>query len=421
MIKFIHTADIHLDSPLHRLDAYEGAPVETLRHATRKAFENLIELSMSEAIDFLLIGGDLFDGDWKDYNTGLFFINQMHRLKEAGIQVYIVSGNHDAASRVTKSLRYPENVTVFPSKTPKTVVLETVGVAIHGQSFPTAAVMENLAVGYPAPVPGLFNIGALHTSVNGREGHEPYAPCKVEDLNNRGYDYWALGHVHQFEIVHEDPLAVFPGCIQGRHIREPGPKGCVLVTADPGRPVTVEMRTLDVLRWEQVVVDISSCDTRDACLDLFQDRLTEVLKRHAPLPVVTRVTFTGTTSAHDGISADPEHWKEEVRSAALSVAGERVWVEKVRIETRPESSGPDEAGIAGPLLDLVRYVDRLSDDPAELKLLAEGLKELSRKLPHEFRQKAEGFQPDRPEWMGALLDQVRAMLVFRLQQEDGAE
>ena len=103
------------------------------------------------------------------------------------------------------------------------------------------------------------------------------------------------------------------------------------------------------------------------------------------------------------------------------MAGERVWVEKVRIETCPEPSGPDEAGIAGPLLELLRYVDRLRDDPAELELLAGGLKDLSRKLPHEFRQNAEGFQPDRAEWIGSLLDQARAMLVFRLQQEDGAE
>ena len=135
MIKFIHTADIHLDSPLHRLEAYEGAPVEEIRQASRRAFENLVELAVAENVDFVLVAGDLFDGDWKDYNTGLYFIKQIHRLKKADIDVFIVSGNHDAAGRMTRALPYPENVHVFSHKKPETQTLDTLKVAIHGQRF----------------------------------------------------------------------------------------------------------------------------------------------------------------------------------------------------------------------------------------------------------------------------------------------
>ncbi|MCP5049968.1 MAG: DNA repair exonuclease, partial [bacterium] len=230
----MHTADIHLDSPLHRLEAYEGAPVEEVRQASRRAFENLIDFAVGESVDFVLIAGDLFDGDWKDYNTGLYFIRQVHRLKQADIYVFIISGNHDAAGRMTRVLPYLENVGVFSHKKPETKTLDTLKVAIHGQSFSTSAVTDNMALAYPDPVPGYFNIGLLHTSLNGREGHENYAPCTVEDLKNRGYDYWALGHVHQSEIVSSDPFIVFPGCIQGRHIRETGDKGGVLVTVESG-------------------------------------------------------------------------------------------------------------------------------------------------------------------------------------------
>jgi DNA repair exonuclease SbcCD nuclease subunit len=98
-MKFIHAADIHLDSPLVGLRFYEGAPVDEIRGATRRAFQNLIELAITEKVDFILIAGDLYDGDWKDYNTGLFFLKEMAKLRDHGIRVFMISGNHDATSR----------------------------------------------------------------------------------------------------------------------------------------------------------------------------------------------------------------------------------------------------------------------------------------------------------------------------------
>ena len=123
MIKFIHCADIHLDSPLHRLEAYDGAPVDQIRQASRRALENLVDLAVGEAVDFVLIAGDLFDGTWKDYHTGLYFISQVTTLKDAGIDVFIISGNHDAAGRMTRTLPYPENVHVFSHRKPETHTL----------------------------------------------------------------------------------------------------------------------------------------------------------------------------------------------------------------------------------------------------------------------------------------------------------
>ncbi len=117
MFKFLHTADIHLDSPLKGLEVHEDAPVESIRGATRRAFDNLINLAVEEKIDFVVISGDLYDGDWKDYNTGLFFAGRMGKLNRAGIRVFIVSGNHDAASQITRAMPLPENVTLFsPTK-----------------------------------------------------------------------------------------------------------------------------------------------------------------------------------------------------------------------------------------------------------------------------------------------------------------
>jgi exonuclease SbcD len=421
MLKFIHAADIHLDSPMRRLETYDGAPVETLRNATRKAFSNLIDLALTEGVDFVIIAGDLFDGDWKDYNTGLFFVNQMARLREADIRVFMVSGNHDSAGRLTKSLRYPDNVALFPSRKPETRVLETLGVAIHGQSFPKAAVTENLAAGYPPPEPGVFNIAILHTAVTGREGHEPYAPCKLDDFKQSGYDYWALGHVHQHEVLLDDPLAVFPGCIQGRHIRETGPKGCVLVSVEPGHPAVVEFHTLDVVRWATLTVDVSACTTHYDCLDAFASEVGTVLAEAENLPLVLRVIFAGRTRAHERLAADPELSKEEVRAAALSAAGERVWVEKVRIATSPVAADREVSADTGPLGVLTQHLDELLADPERIAAMGDSLKDLFRKLPHEFRHPDEEPRYDSVEWIGGIIEQIRPMLLHRLENKDEHE
>ncbi len=125
-MKFIHCSDLHVDSPLTGLDRYEGAPVSKIRGATRRALSNLVELCIEEDAELLLIAGDVYDGDWRDYGTGLFFAAQMSRLREAGVRVAMVLGNHDAQSQITRALRLPDNVIVFDAAAPATHVLDDV-------------------------------------------------------------------------------------------------------------------------------------------------------------------------------------------------------------------------------------------------------------------------------------------------------
>ena len=205
----------------------------------------------------MLISGDLYDGDWRDYNTGLYLVRELGRLRDLKIPVIVIAGNHDAANKMTRALRLPENVRFLAHERPETVRLEDLGVAIHGQSFARPAVMENLAAAYPAPVRGYTNIGLLHTGMGGVDGHERYAPCTLEDLRSRGYDYWALGHIHARQILCNEPLIVFAGNVQGRHIRETGPKGCLLATIDPDQQIEPVFQRLDQVRWERGCVDVA--------------------------------------------------------------------------------------------------------------------------------------------------------------------
>ncbi len=204
-MKFIHTADIHLDSPLAGLAAYPDAPAERLRTVTRDAFTRLVDVAIEEAVDFMIIAGDLYDGNWKDYNTGHFFCREMGRLNRAGIPVFLLFGNHDADSEMTKKLILPANVHVFDSRKASTFRIEELKVALHGRSFREAATLENLATGYPRPVEGWLNIGVLHTALEGYAAHARYAPCTLAELVAKGYDYWALGHVHEHAILAASP------------------------------------------------------------------------------------------------------------------------------------------------------------------------------------------------------------------------
>lgn len=415
MFSFLHAADIHLDSPLKGLEQYESAPVEEVRGATRRALENLVDTAVRERVAFVLIAGDLYDGDWRDHNTGLFFANQMRALRDAAIPVYLIRGNHDAASRITKSLRLPDNVHEFPVDAPGTILLDDYEVALHGQGFATASVVDNLSERYPRADLGRFHIGLLHTCATGREGHDRYAPCTVEGLRTRGYHYWALGHIHKREILHRDPPIVFPGNIQGRHARETGPKGCALVTVDNNFGVTVEERCLDVVRWESLSLDVSGASNGDDVLGRFNEALTTALRSCGDRVLSLRVELTGRTGAHVELAAASERWIAEVRRQAAETSDGRAWVEKVRLRTLPPL-GPDHALNDGTLADLLDLLDEYRAQPDALRdFVRRELDELKKKLPHELIGPPDGLDLDTPDTLRALLDeQVEPLLRARL-------
>ena len=345
---------------------------------------------------FVLIAGDLYDGDWKEFRTGLFFVKQMARLREADIGVFLIAGNHDAANKMTRRLPLPANVRVLSDKKPETITLDQWEVAIHGQSFPRAAVLEKLAPAYPPAIPGLFNIGMLHTSATGCEGHEPYAPCTLDDLRGKQYDYWALGHVHTRATLCEDPPIIFPGNPQGRHIRESGPKGCTLVTVDDRRRVCAEPRWLDVLRWEPCRITADGAQSGEEILDRIRRRLGELVRHAEGRPLAVRVQISGPCPAHRSIAAAPDRFTNEVRAAAHDAGGE-VWVEKVSLDTSPPRNMDLSRLNDGPMGELAQYLDELRTSPEGLAALRSELADFCDKLPSELTQGEGTLGLDRPE------------------------
>ncbi len=412
-MRFIHASDLHIDSPLRGLDRYEGAPVERLRTATRGALERLIDKAISERVDFVLFAGDIYDRDWQDFHTGLFFREQMVRLGRANIRVFIVQGNHDAQGVISKQLALPSNVTVFSSRSAQTIRIDELSLAIHGRSFPERAVDEDLVPSYPAPVPGFFNIGMLHTSLTGRVGHDTYAPTDLPTLVAKGYDYWALGHVHVREVVCEQPRIVFPGNLQGRHANETGAKGCELVTVEAGR-IEAEFVALDVVRWSQVSVSLTGVDQPDALSEAFHHALGPVLIGASDRLHAVRVTLTGSTALHRLEAKQPGTLAAAMHAAAQDVSEAEIWIEQVRLDLSTPLDRVQAALRQDAVGELVRLVDAIAGDPAELMRRAQAdLGDLLGALPQEV---AAGDVPklDDVEELRRLLIDAEATVLARL-------
>jgi DNA repair exonuclease SbcCD nuclease subunit len=408
-ISFLHAADIHLDSPLRGLERYESAPVDRIRGATRRAFARMIDLAIEERVNFVLIAGDLYDGDWRDHNTGLFLVKELSRLRDHQIRVVLIQGNHDAANRMTRVLPLPQNVRLLAHDRAETVIWDDLEVAIHGQSFAKAAVTENLAATYPKAIGGCINIGLLHTCLAGAEGHESYAPCTLEDLRVRGYDYWALGHIHARQVLCSDPLVAFSGNVQGRHARETGPKGCLVVTLFPGQRVEPIFHRLDVVHWERERIEISGVESESELFDRVVESLDELLKSDSNPEglLALRLVLTGTTGLHDRLLTDPDRIVAEIRSLAADRGQDRLWIEKVELHTRGRQTvtTPD-----GPVEELHEVLEQFRADPGSFQDVVEDLAELKRKLPPDLAHDRDGPQLDDPDWLRSLLEQVQPML-----------
>lgn len=416
---FIHAADIHLDSPMLRLGRYDGAPVEAFRSATRRAFENMVSLAIDKKVDFVLIAGDLYDGECKDMNTPIAFRRSLQELGEEGIAVYIVQGNHDAQSKVSKAFRLdpPKGTHIFGTRSPSSVAFKIAEqqVAIHGQGFATEAVKENLAAGYPTAYPDHFNIGLLHTNCGGSNDHSNYAPSTVAQLATKNYDYWALGHVHKRQVLRgRQPWIGYPGNLQGRSMRETGEKGCLLVRVEDGELSDVAFYPLDHCRWEAVPVDASECECGQEVINAVMQGIATCLEGVGDRLLAARIDVTGASQAHNELTLHERHFEDEIRSMVVSRFDAQVWVEKIRFRTQLPT-GADQAEVDDEAL--AGLLAGLGEEAAMTEALAEVAVELAglrAEIPSDPR--LEESLPDLKDTAlrAQLLDDVRRLLVPRL-------
>jgi len=408
--RFLHAADLHLGSPFSGLAVKDAEIADQFARATRDAFSSLVSLAIESEVAFMVIAGDVYDGEWRDNSIGLFFNREIARLDRAGIPTVLVKGNHDADSVVTRSITMPETVRQFGSRKPSTVLLDGIKVALHGQSFADRAATDNLALDYPEPVAGHFNIGVLHTSLTGRPPHANYAPCSVADLMSRGYDYWALGHVHEYELVAEHPHIVFPGNLQGRNIRETGAKGAVVVSVEDGRVSSLERVFVDRARFETLGIDVSGAETMADILRACEVQLADIALESGDRLHALRLRLTGQSPLKGRLLAERTQLADEVQAACHRVSAD-FWLEKLVLDIGdpPMQSAQASEGAT----ELAALLDAVLADPAMEGQAAALADEIRARMPFAAGEEEGLFG----EPLSALLAEARAVALARTSGE----
>jgi DNA repair exonuclease SbcCD nuclease subunit len=337
MPKFLHAADLHIDSPLRNLQGFGEAEAARLREATRQALMNLVDLALREQVAFVVLAGDLFDNDNPSIGSTLFFVKALRRLTEAAIPVYVLRGNHDFASREGSKL-WPDGVHEFSAEAPQTFTVPGHAVVLHGQSYPTKAVEIDMTPGYPAPVIDHLNIGVLHTALEGHAGeHARYAPATPATLANKGYAYWALGHVHTFIPLNVNGThIVYPGNLQGRHVRETGPKGVAIVAWEGTRIVDVRHEPLDVVRWHDLTVELDAIAehgkaTNDEAIKAITHHVAEATRDDASAGRMSAIRLRLAALPGDLLSGGLVPLRDRITASISARVGDHVALEEVRV------------------------------------------------------------------------------------------
>lgn len=418
---FVHAADIHLDSPMEGLtaDAHQAPAVaRAAREATFAVLERIVQTCIEVNADFLLLAGDVYDREYRSARAQLHLHGALAKLAEHDVRTFMVHGNHDPASGSLGALDWPDKVVEFGSEEVETREFQTAdgdAVTVSGISYRAADERRKLHRLFKQPESSAYHIAMLHCSLASHQGRQSYCECKLADLTERGFDYWALGHVHTRAVLSEQPpCVVYPGNPQGREIRESGPRGCMIVRADAaGRDTRIEFRALDVVRWERDDVSLDGVETLDqAERRLFQQ--CEQLRAAADdRPVICRLRLTGRTPLFHQLSK-PETLRDLTERAREQLTHDEafVWVEKLETAVRPPVDLDERAREEDLLGEVLRYACSLEDAGEHAQVLSRACAEL---LEHTRMAKAID-QPDDAEWAD-ILDQARLLCVDLLEPE----
>ncbi|TWH32318.1 MULTISPECIES: DNA repair exonuclease [unclassified Aminobacter] len=402
--RFVHTADLHLDSPLRSLAMRNSDLAELIGNSTRQALVSIVDLCIEERVDALIIAGDLYDGDQTSMKTARFLATQMQRLHEAGISTFVIRGNHDALSRITQELVFPPSVKVFGGRA-EAVELKRdyLSIHVHGLSFAKPHAPESLLEKYRRPLPDAVNIGVMHTSLAGANGHDLYAPCKVADLHGWGFDYWALGHVHARALHEGERSVIMPGMPQGRDINEGGEKTVSLVTIHDDRRVTVEERLTSIAQFERITADLSSAVTWREAVDLVEQALADARARTRSDHLVGRLRITGSTPLSWTLRRDRDLLLAEAEQRAEGLG--RTWIEKLEISISSPAETASRSNSADPLLELHQLMRETVIGQHSVR---DAVRDLVKEVRDDLPAEARSFSGSDEAEFEALVDQLLA-------------
>ena len=417
-VKFIHTADLHLDTPFKGLSNWNSDLASKLKDATFKSFRKIIDLCLNEKVDFLIISGDIFDSENKSLAAQLKFVSELKRLSENGIYTYFICGNHDPLSSWLEDLQLPENVFRFNSSKVGNIThrKDNNPVAdIYGISYQNKVVNKNLANKYqlisdPAPI----SIAVLHATIGKPGPHANYAPFRIEDVAGKGFDYWALGHIHKRQIIHEpNPTIAYPGNPQGRDFGEIGAKGCNLVEIMENNTPDIKFVPTQLIRFEEVQIDLTGEDKIDSLQDIIERARITIEDYDKNTSYILRITLRGRTSLHSHLNEPGEiddlleHFNDD-----QLIQSNFIWIDRIEVKTQPVIDiDRVKKGTDFPA-EILKTLGEYKNDPGILDDLIKNMKE-DMKSPQAKRELAELSEPEQKE----ILEKVKWMLLDQLLKE----
>ncbi|WP_239615295.1 metallophosphoesterase family protein [Cohnella mopanensis] len=416
---FVHAADLHLDSPFKGLSKVPEPIRERLRESTFEALRRLSDLVKKEKIDFVVLAGDLFDAADRSLRAQLRLQRTLGEMTSQGTQVFVVHGNHDPESGRQAKLDWPPGVFVFGSAGvdcfPAYSREGELVAHIYGISYPTSAVKDNLALRFKKREGAPFHLALLHANVDGDPSHDNYAPCKLEELATAGFDYWALGHVHDRRVLHEYPHVVYSGNIQGRSIRETGPKGAYVVSVSESGSIDMRFRELSDVRWQEISVSIEGLEDEQQLKNRLLSALEELNEDdERDRPMLVRIRLEGRGVIHDRLLQPniAEEWLEELREWLASPEEQEAWLWPESIVVRTSGmirldAVAEEEGFAG---ELIRKGIAASGSSDLSKALLNDALESLQKQPKIREWLASCSHEDSVEWINQAMELALSLL-----------
>ena len=342
-----------------------------MRSATFRAFDSLIDLCIERAVQFLVVAGDIYDAEDRSLRAQLRFHDGLVRLAERHIETYVVHGNHDPYDSRSSALEWPAGVHIFGCRGVESVPFQREGstvAVISGISHARKNETENLAKRFGRRLSEPFHIGLLHCTVGPTTGHEPYAPCRLDDLLDVEFDYWALGHVHEKCVLDNRSSVIYSGNTQGRSFHEKGERGCHIVTVEDGSVSGVEFHPLDAIRWAEADVSIEPIQTLDRLSVALQARVRELAGEAGTRPVISRVALTGRGPLYGELRKghNREELLERVREG-LAYEDPFVWLQEIDFRCRPEIDVEERRKGADFLAQVLRISGELAHEPAKAR------------------------------------------------------
>lgn len=361
-ITFIHTADLHLDSPLVGLSKLPEKLYKRLLNSTFIALKKIVDAAIEKQVDFLIIAGDVYDGEDRSIRAQVKFRQEMERLAAHDIQVFLTHGNHDHLSGSWVHIPLPDNVFVFGEAVERsTFTKENVVVNLYGFSYPKRQLYERKIDEFKKVADADFHIGILHGNEGGNKTHDNYAPFHVKDLIEKQFDYWALGHIHKRKILCESPPIIYPGNIQARHHKELGPKGCYLVTLTDSNHQLEWIDTADV-EWNSIEIDVQNFTSFQPIYQLCIEQLNKIRNEESngkivKLELINLKHFEGSASLLNGelLELLQEYESEEENF---------VWVSTIQVVEERQydlEAIKGEDGFLGELLNTIENYEQCNE------------------------------------------------------------